>query len=154
MLGHLKGYASPIPAMIRSGFLVLYAPPELREEIHEKIDEKIKIAERYKAKVYAEEILAHVIFVKRVSRKVRIKATELLGKRDPKDIAFLAVTYHKDTHGVLTQDLDFEVAENVQIWKLGRLGKVVTSFRRGSFCLWFLPGGYQPRSKCWLLFLH
>jgi predicted nucleic acid-binding protein len=141
VLGHLKGYTSPLPRMVRSGFLVLYAPPELRQEIHEKIDKKIKTADRNSAKVYAEEILAHVKFVNRVSQKVRNKAKELLIERDPKDIAFLAVTFQKDVHGVLTYDLDFEVAENVQVWKMGRLGQVVTSYRRGSFCLWFFARG-------------
>ncbi len=141
ILGELKGYDSSLVEMVKKGFLILYAPPKLEIEITEKIKKKISKNKREHALSSARRILEYVRDVDDIDQRVDRLSEKLLGKRDPKDVAFLAVTFQKKAHGILTADRDFEDITNIKIWQMGTIGKIVTGVHQGSTVIWLIARG-------------
>ncbi|MFW9844545.1 MAG: hypothetical protein ACFFEV_08210 [Candidatus Thorarchaeota archaeon] len=141
ILGELKGYHSSLVDMVTKGFLTLHAPPELESEIIEKIKKKIPEKKQEMALFYAMKILEVVEVIDDIDQRVSRLSEKLLGKRDPKDVVFLTVTFQKQTHGILTADKDFEDITNIKMWQVGTLGKIVTGLRQGSTVIWLIAKG-------------
>jgi predicted nucleic acid-binding protein len=141
IMGELKGYRSSLVDMVQKGFLILYAPPKLEFEIKEKIRRKISEDRQELAHSSAMRILELVTVVDDIDHRIDRMSEILLGKRDPEDVVFLAVTFQKQTHGILTADRDFEDLKNIKIWQVGTLGKIVTGLHHGSTVIWLVTKG-------------
>ncbi|MHA1613767.1 MAG: PIN domain-containing protein [Candidatus Thorarchaeota archaeon] len=141
ILGELKGYSSSLIEMIDSGFLMLYAPSDLENEISEKIEEKLPKGKQERAHSFAKKILGYVTITDDIDHRIIMMSNQILGRRDPKDVVFLALTFQKHAHGILTADKDFEDIENIKRWQVGSLGEIVTGLRQGSTVIWIVAKG-------------
>lgn len=142
VLSLMKGKPSFRGSIIDNPFLTLYAPPKIIKEVKETIERKLpKNLDKDKAKKLAQEILSKITILKEQRLDAWIKAYTLIGKRDEKDVPFLALAFSLETHGVITRDKDFTEQEEVRIWKLGETGKMISGLNKGSFSFFFLGTG-------------
>lgn len=142
VLSLMKGKPSFLGSIINNPFLTLYAPPEILKEVKKTIKKDLpKNLDKDKAKKLAHEILSKITILKEQRLDAWIKAYTLIGKRDEKDVPFLALAFSLETHGVITRDKDFTEQEEVRIWKLGETGKMISDLNKGSFSFFFLGTG-------------
>jgi len=142
VLSLMKEKPSFLGSIIDDPFLTLYAPPKIIKEVKETIERKLpKNLNRDKAKKIAQEILSKITILKGQRLDAWIKAYTLIGKRDKKDVPFLALAFSLDTQGVITKDKDFTEQEEIRIWKLGETGRMISDLDKGSFSFFFLGTG-------------
>ncbi|VVB86495.1 PIN domain protein [uncultured archaeon] len=151
----MKGKISFLASIINSPFLKLFAPPEIIKEVTETIEKDLpKGLNKDKAKEIAQGILSNIVIIDGQRLDAWIKAYTLIGKRDKKDVPFLNLAFSLETHGIITNDNDFSEQEEVKIWKLGKVGKMISDFSKGSVSLFFLGIGSQSIFKlCYLVII-
>jgi|GEM_PF-4181358 len=104
----IKGRPSFLLRIINNPLLTLYAPPEIIKEVNKVIENDLpKNLGKDKAKETAQEILSKITILKRNHLDSWSKADTLIGKRDKKNVPFLALACSLETHGVITRDKDF-----------------------------------------------
>ncbi|MGI0060185.1 MAG: PIN domain-containing protein, partial [Nitrosotalea sp.] len=95
-----------------------------------------------KAKQFARNTLSRITILEATKWEAFKKAEALIGKRDKKDVPFLALSFSMKTQGVITYDDDFREG-NVKIWKLGETEHMLTDISKGAFSF-FLIGNSLP----------
>lgn len=131
-------------------FIKIYAPSQLRVELHEKI--KLKFPKDSKTKNFnikeclekADLLLSKIIIRDDIATASWSKAKSFMQERDAKDISFVALNFTLRTHGVLTKDKDISDNEEVKTWKLGEAGKVITEINKGAFSFIILNVSLPP----------
>lgn len=141
----LKHGSSFLMRLLQSPFIKLYGPPELEEEVEEKIREKLPRGLNIgDAKRVARQLLARVEVVPSdlLDCNAIKEARSLIGGVDPEDVPFLALTFAIPAHGVATRDLaHFGQVPGLKIWRVGEAARVVALFRRGTFTFVILAEG-------------
>lgn len=131
-------------------FIKIYAPSQLRQELHAKI--KLKFPKDNKTKDFAindclakaDLLLSKITIRDDITTASWDKAKSYLQERDAKDISFVALNFTLRTHGVLTKDKDISDNEDIRTWKLSEAGKVVTEINKGTFSFLILSVSLPP----------
>ena len=123
--------------------LKLYAPEDILAEVNRAIDEDLpKKFSKDKAKQIAKTTLSKFSIIENSKWDALKKAESLIGKRDKKDVPFLALSFSMRTHGIITYDEDFREGK-VKIWRLGEAGHMLTDINKGAFSF-LLIGNVLP----------
>ncbi len=129
-----KGIRPFIYELADSPHLKLFAPPWLDEELKRRIPEICR-KKSLDEKQFFDSIkqLREKITILSPDHNAIIKARELIGDRDPKDIPYIALWISRKAHGTVTVDSDFENKKEITVFKLTGVAKVLTVFENGSF---------------------
>lgn len=124
-----------------SPVLELCAPPELEEEIYEKIevkfpkDKKTRDLDLLQCKTIAEELLQMVKIERDPKAEYLEQAKKVMSTRDKDDAPFLALYLSTGAHGIVTMDKDLKEQDNVRTFGLKDIGKIITVVNRGALSL-------------------
>ncbi len=145
-LAYTKHRKSFLLDLLKSPFIKVVSPNYLKEELERKIPEvskKQKIDENdFRAAVSI--LLENIVLVDRIEDRAYALASTMIGKRDEKDIQYVALYFSMKTHGILTKDKDITSLPEVKTWERpGIAGKVVSVFERGAVSF-FLVGAGLP----------
>lgn len=120
-------------------FIKIYAPSQLREELHEKI--RIKFPKEKKTRDLdiadcikkADMLLSKISIRDDIGQESWDKAKSYMEKRDKDDISFVALNISLKKHGILTNDKDISDQPEIKTWKLKDAGEVLTEITKGAF---------------------
>lgn len=135
ILRHVKGEGSILMKLAGNPLFELLAPAELEREVAEAIEEKAAKEGIRKAKLLkAWQKIKRSIKVSEVrSRRALEMARRLMGRRDPKDVPYVAMFVEMEASGVLTYDDDYEESPDIKRFNIDQLNEAVASFHRGLF---------------------
>ena len=138
----MKNKPSFLENIIDDPFLKLFAPPAIIDEVMKAIEEDLpKKLEKNKARNIAHAILSKITILEGRRLDAWVEAYNRIGKRDAKDVPFLALSFELETHGIITRDPDFSEQKEVRIWQVSQAGTMVSDFRKGSFSFFFMGAG-------------
>ncbi len=120
--------------LCKCDLIKFYAPPKLKDELFEKINEYI-FEEKELAISYAETILNYITIKDAEWIADWKRANNLIGHIDEDDVPYLALAFDIGGHSLISYDKVFQNQNDVQIWDQKDIGKIVTSYNRGSVAL-------------------
>lgn len=147
VLGQIMGFVdkgkrfeqSFIYRMINASYIKVFGPHKLEEELRAKIDQHIK-KDKKKAHEYADEIL----------KKIKIKdakwvedwkrAQDLIGHIDKDDVPYLALSFHTESHAIISGDKVFENLSESKVWNMKDASRIITNYNSGFISFCFLGG--------------
>jgi predicted nucleic acid-binding protein len=136
---YAKGKTSILLKMAKNPMFPMYAPREMAGEVEEKIE--IMAAEEglEKGKMWeAWRIIRKVVKLTRARDALAYaRAANMIGARDPDDVAFVQICIETGAAGILTNDEDFGVAD-VRTFSLMGLNRMVAMFHRGVYSFFVL----------------
>lgn len=139
-LAYIKKNSSSLLSISKSPFFKIIAPKWLLEELNEKLPTiaKEKNIDEQQLKAAANEIMRWVKILDINNNEAYNSAKQILGERDPegKDAPYVALYLSVKSHGILTADNDIIDQKEIKTWKkVGFIGKIVSTFERGSLSL-------------------
>jgi len=130
--------------LLKSPFLKVFAPSWLKVELNKKIPEiakKLRIQEATLMNAVS-TIIENVHFVDLKSEKAYKKAITLVGRKDLKDVPYVALYFSMNSNGILTKDEHLTGIPEVRTWaRPGLLGKTITIFEKGTLSFFILVEG-------------
>lgn len=147
LLSMVKKGQSKLHQLMQEPFVRFYAPTVLKAEVEEKmsdISEKKKIDREVLMETWQKEFLPNIDLREPKDLMAWIKGFITVGRRDEKDIPFVALHFELRSEGIISRDKDIIEQPKVRVWKLGRLGNVVTLFKKGSFSF-FIVANLFPK---------
>jgi predicted nucleic acid-binding protein len=136
LISFVKVGKSMLYEVTKGPFILLYAPSKLIEEVEEKIP---KIARNHKLEQNSLIQAWRQVFLPRIAISdtnnllASLFGYATVGKRDTEDVPFVALTFSLQTHGILTRDKDIIEQPQIRTWKMGKVKKFVTVFKKGTF---------------------
>jgi len=135
----LNGKPSFLCGIIDNPYLALYAPPEIKRELLNTIDEDLpETLEKKGAIKLAYYFLERIEILEGNHLECWNKAYSLIGKKDRDDVVFLSLAFKLETHGILSKDKVFKSQNDFKVWTLGECGRLVTDLTKGSFSFYLL----------------
>lgn len=120
-----------------------YAPPFLRQEIFEKVEEKFEEKDKPKAREFAEKLLSAIKIKDAQWADDWVKAKRKIAHRDPDDVPYLALFFDLKGHGIMSKDKIFiEEQSDAKTWSIHETGKITAQFHKGMvsiFCVGNIP---------------
>jgi len=150
LISYCKNGNSLLHKIIKQPLLKLYAPKQLLIELDDKIPslcKKKKIDEELIRHTLDNDILPNVTIYDEIEDIHYNYAHSILNERDKKDIPFLALSMELKSHGIITNDKDFEEQTEIKIWKLKESRNVITVINRGMLCLFIQTQSLQLMLK-------
>jgi len=126
---------SALITLAKEPFLRLYAPPEIVPEVERALRDtasKRKMDENRLMSVWRTNLLPLLTLQRPESLGAWFRGTFIMGKRDIKDVPYVALSFDFQMHGVVTRDLDILDQPQVRTWKIGKVKQVVTVMKKGS----------------------
>jgi len=136
MLSLVKKGKSRLHQLMKEPFVRFFAPTILKTEVESKMD---KLSARKKEdkqvlmRTWQKDFLPNINLKDPEDLMAWIKGLMTVGRRDRKDVPFVALHFEIESQGIITRDKDIIEQPQIRTWKLGRLGKVVTVFKKGTF---------------------
>ncbi len=127
--------------LLTSRVIQVYAPPKLKEELLEKINQLIPEPNREQAIGYALMILSRIEIKDAQWVENWKKANSLIGEIDIDDVPYLALALEIESHAIMTLDDVFHKQGEVRAWKHGDVGKVISNYNSGFFSLLIVEQG-------------
>lgn len=130
--------------IIDNPLIKFFAPPQIKEEIMEKIDmkfpkdKKTQNIDLVECKVKALLLLDKIEIMSAKDFKSVNAAHALMEKRDVDDACFVALSLSIKTHGIVSNDKDLEAQKEVKIWKLKEAGKCLSVISKGTYSFYIL----------------
>ncbi|OQX19243.1 MAG: hypothetical protein BWK75_05855 [Candidatus Altiarchaeales archaeon A3] len=143
-IAYIKNGKSFLLDLSKSPFLRLVAPSYLKDELEKKIPEvsKKKKIDENTFRINISKFLEKVSFMEENDENTYRKARDLIGKRDEKDVPYVALYLLIKAHGILTRDKDILDIPEIKTWKgVGVSGKVVSLFEKGAFSFLIIGEG-------------
>jgi len=122
--------------LIKEPFLRLYAPETLKIEVEKGIIEiakKHNLDKKTLQHTWRRDILPRIRILKPTDFKALFKGFLAVGMRDVTDVPFVALNLQLGAHGVITYDKDIIEQPVVKTWRMGRVGGLITVFKKGAF---------------------
>lgn len=135
ILRYAKGEGSILVKLAGNPLFELLAPEEIEEEVVEALEEKSAENGLRKSRLLRvwEKVRRSIKISEVRSRSAIEMARRLIGKRDPKDLPYVAMFIETQASGVLTYDADHEESPEIRRFSMGDLNEAVASFHRGIF---------------------
>jgi len=136
LMSLVKSGKSVLAELVKRDFLYVLAPLKLIEEVEENIP---KISRRHKLNQASlnrvwNETFKPKIKISNVNNYMdTLFGIATVGKRDPEDVPFVALTFSLKADGIITQDKDIIDQPEVRTWKMGKVKKLITIFQKGTF---------------------
>jgi predicted nucleic acid-binding protein len=120
----------------RLKLIKIFAPPKLKEELYDKIDNVLKINNEV-AKQNADKILEFIEIKDAFWIDEWKKANNLIGQIDKDDVPYLALALELGTHSIISNDKIFHKSGATKVWSLQDTERVITNYNTGciSFCI-------------------
>jgi len=155
----LKNNPSFLQKIIDFPFLKLFAPPKIKEELFNTINDDLpKELDRKKAISLANSFLEKIEILTQKKTAAWRKASLLLAEHDKNDVQFLALAISLNTHGIITKDKHFAKQKVINVWKLGECGRIASTISHGVFSLYLLDMSlnriFPELAKFLILFLQ
>jgi predicted nucleic acid-binding protein len=116
-----------------------YAPPFLKQEILEKVEEKFSAEDKPKAKQFAEKLLSTITIKEAEWVEDWVKAKRKIGHRDLDDIPYLALCFDLNSHGIMSNDKIFvEEQTDAKVWTINKTGKISAQYNKGMVSFFFI----------------
>src|SRR5574341_993476 len=133
LLHYAKGRTSILFKLSENPFFALHVPKEVEEEVMRQLDKKAKKGVDRKKMLEGWEKIKHILKIDDVkSEQAKKTAKQMIGKRDPTDIPFVAMYIEMKAAAVLTDDSDYE-HPSIRKWNIEKLGDVVGTYYRGIY---------------------
>jgi len=132
MLSLVRKGKSKLRQLMKEPFVRFHAPTILKTEVESKMD-KWKKDKQLLMQTWQTDFLPNIRLKDPKNLIAWIKGFITVGRRDEKDIPFVALHFEMRSQGIITRDKDIIEQPQIRTWKLGRLGNVVTIFKKGSF---------------------
>lgn len=132
MLSLVRKGKSKLRQLMKEPFVRFHAPTILKTEIESKMG-KWKKDKQLLMQTWQKDFLPKISLKDPKNLIAWIKGFITVGRRDEKDIPFVALHFEMRSQGIITRDKDIIEQPQIHTWKLGRLGNVVTIFKKGSF---------------------
>ena len=136
LISYAKRGESFLHKLITEPFLHLYAPFTLIEEVERHIKElsvKMKLNKEILMKTWNADILPRLTILNPTNLLALFEGYSIIGKRDPNDVSFLALSIQIKAHGIITKDSDIIDQPSVKTWKIKNIGSLISIFKKGSF---------------------
>ena len=108
----------------------IYAPPKLREELYDKIENVLTFNNQL-ARDFADKLLKKIIIKDAYWVENWIKASRQIGHIDQDDIPYLALAISINGHSIISKDNIFYKAGITQVWKIKDTEQVITNYNKG-----------------------
>lgn len=121
--------------LVTASYINVYAPYKLKEELIDKIDNILKNKHDLAHK-YANVLLDNIIIKDAFWIDEWKKANNLIGHIDKDDVPYLALSFHVESHGIISNDKIFHKQNHSKAWNIQDVDKIITSYNSGfiSFC--------------------
>jgi predicted nucleic acid-binding protein len=121
--------------LVKTSYINVNAPFKLKEELNDKIDTVLKINHDLAHK-YADELLESIIIKDAFWIDEWKKANNLIGHIDIDDVPYLALSFHVESHGIISNDKIFHKQNHSRVWNIHDTERIITSYNSGfiSFC--------------------
>lgn len=129
LLQYAKGKASLLFKLADNPIFMLYAPKEAEKEVLAALHKKKNI-DIVKALEGWSKLKTILKFDRVRSEEALLGAKELIGRRDPKDVAFVALYLQIGAAGILTDDKDYD-HPLISKTNIEQVGEMVARFHRG-----------------------
>jgi len=146
ILSMVRKGKSKLHQLMNEPFMTFHAPTVLKAEIEERmysISKEKKIDINALIDTWKKDFLPNINLREPKDLEARIKGLSTVGKRDKKDVPFVALYFELQSQGIVSRDKDIIEQPEVRSWKLGKLGNVVTLFKKGSLSF-FIIGNVLP----------
>ena len=130
-----KGKPSILFHLEKNPIFPIYAPVEIEEEISKYIHGEAKTKKNYNKEKLEEgwSKLKKILTIKDVvDKKIREKAINLIGKRDPCDVPFVSLFIEVGAVAILTEDHHYDNL-SIQKFSIRDLDKIVATSHRGVY---------------------
>lgn len=121
--------------LMASTSVEIFAPPLLREELVEKINQVVEKEDQELAMSYAMVLLPQITIKEAFWIDNWKKANNLIGAYDPDDVSYLALAFEIGGHGILSFDEVFHKQGDVRVWQHRDASKVVSNYNSGFISL-------------------
>lgn len=147
VLGQIMGFVdkgksfeqSFIYRLINASYIKVFGPHKLEEELRAKIDVHIK-KNKKKAHEYADEILKNIKIQDAQWVEDWKKAQDLIGKVDKDDVPYLALSFHTESHAIISQDKVFGIQSESKVWTMSDASRIISNYNAGFISFCFLGG--------------
>lgn len=159
VLGQIKGViknngkieSSLLYKLVNSCFVDVYAPQNLKEELFAKIELDIA-GDRDQAIIYANLIISKIKIEDAPFVSDHKKANDYIGDGqlynsnmkkstvDKDDVPYLALVFHKKTHGIVSMDKVFKRQSESKVWKISETESVLITYNEGIISFTCLAG--------------
>lgn len=131
------GRPSSTSRMFKSPYLELWGPPELREEVLEKIETELPAdASKPRACAHAKKLLDSIHIKAPTELAALVRARGLIAGKDPDDVPFLALAFEVGAHVVASRDAKSIGSQSaIPRWDIGNVAKVVGTTEGGGLSL-------------------
>lgn len=141
LLSMVKKGQSKLHQLMQEPFVRFHAPTVLKAEVEEKmseISEEMKVDRKVLMGAWQKKFLPNIKLKETKDLMAWIRGFITVGERDEKDIPFAALHFEIRSEGIISRDKDIIEQSKVRVWKLGKLGSVVTLFKKGSFSFFII----------------
>lgn len=141
LLSMAKKGRSKLHKLMQEPFVRFHAPFVLKTEVEEKmskVSREMKVDETVLMGAWQKKFLPNIELRENKDLMAWFKGFNTVGERDEKDVPFVALHYEIRSEGIISRDKDITEQSEVRVWKLGKLGSVVTLFKKGSFSFFIL----------------
>lgn len=129
LLQYAKGKTSLLFKLLENPIFRLYAPKQAEQEVISSLHRKKKVNIDKALEGWSK--LKNVLkFDDAKSKQAILGAQELIGKRDPKDVAFVALYLQIGAVGIVTDDKDYD-HPLISKTNIENVGEMVARFHRG-----------------------
>jgi len=139
LISYYKNGNSLLHKIIKQPLLKLCAPNALLVELNDKLPyicKDRKLDEEVINRTLNDDILPNIVIYDKLADEYYDYANALLQVRDVKDVPFLALSMEIKSHGIISQDKDFEEQPIIKIWQLKESQKVITIINKGVLCFY------------------
>lgn len=136
MLSFVTKGKSKLHQLMKEPFVRFHAPTIVKTEIEGKMNKlsaKTKKDRQVLMQTWQKNFLPNINLKDPKDLMAWIKGFITVGRRDKKDIPFVALHFEIRSQAIITRDKDIIEQPQIRTWKLGRLGNVVTIFKKGCF---------------------
>ena len=150
LMSYVRVGKSTLDEVAKTSFVELYAPPKLVQEVVEKIpvlSKKHRLDHSMLTQAWQQIFLPKIRVSDVSSLQALLFAQDIVGKRDPEDMPFVALSFSLRAHGIATQDKDLLEQPDIRTWKMGKVRRLVTVFKKGAFSFFISANFIVPLLK-------
>lgn len=150
LMSYVRVGRSTLNEVAKTSFVELYAPPKLVQEVGEKIpvlSKKHRLDHSKLTQAWQQIFLPKIRVSDVLSLQALLFAQNTVGNRDPEDMPFVALSFSLRADGITTRDKDLLEQPDIRTWKMGKVRRLVTVFKKGTFSFFISANFIVPLLK-------
>ena len=134
--------------LINSKYIDVFAPPKLKEELFDKVNNVLKINNEL-AVEYSNLLLEEIIIQDAQWIDEWKYANNLIGHIDEDDVPYLALAIHMKSHAIISKDAIFKKQGASKSWNIQETEKIINSYNSGFISFCFIGAGMSILEVIW-----